>query len=159
MTGSRCGPFTTDNQNRSECSERFSYGIAAQTLILGCVKSKRRENNAPKEWDKYMEKFVCPCCGCRTLDERGVYDICPVCFWEDDAYLVVNNGELKGVRVDNDIPDEALLDVPSGANNGLTLREGRKNYRKFGACDEKMKRHVRKPKENELPQGKTDDFL
>lgn len=140
-----------DNQNRSECSERFSYGIAAQTLILSCVKLKCRENNAPKEWDKYMEKFVCPCCGCRTLDERGVYDICPVCFWEDDAYLVVNNGELKGVRVDNDIPDEALLDVPSGANDGLTLREGRKNYRKFGACDEKMMRYVRKPKENELP--------
>lgn len=105
-----------------------------------------------------MEKFVCSCRGCRTLDERGVYDICPVCFWEDDAYLVVNNGELKGVRVDNDIPDEALLDVPSGANNGLTLREGRKNYRKFGACDEKMMRYVRKPKENKLPQGKTDDF-
>lgn len=98
-----------------------------------------------------MRKFTCPCCGCLTLDERGGYDICPVCFWEDDAYLVINNGELEGIRVDNDIPDEALLDVPSGANHGLTLRQGRENYKKFDACEEEMISHVRKPKKSELP--------
>ena len=27
----------------------------------------------------------CPCCGCLTLGERGGYEICPVCFWEDDG--------------------------------------------------------------------------
>lgn len=101
-----------------------------------------------------MKKFACPCCGCLTLDERCAYDICPVCFWEDDAYLIVNDGELKAVRVENDVSDETLLDVPSGANDGLTLREGRENYRKFGACDEKMKRHVRKPMKSELPKEK-----
>lgn len=26
----------------------------------------------------------CPCCGCRTLDEIGAYEICDVCGWEDD---------------------------------------------------------------------------
>lgn len=28
----------------------------------------------------------CPCCGFRTLaeEERGSFDICPVCTWEDD---------------------------------------------------------------------------
>ena len=32
-------------------------------------------------------KFACPCCGHKTFTEKpnGTYDICPVCFWEDDA--------------------------------------------------------------------------
>lgn len=97
-----------------------------------------------------MGKFACLCCGCLTLDERGGYDICPVCFWEDDAYLVVADGEIKGVLVDKEVSDEDLLDVPSGANHGLTLREGRGNYRKFGACEKSMKKHVRKPRKSEL---------
>lgn len=101
-----------------------------------------------------MGKIACPCCGCLTLDERCAYDICPVCFWEDDAYLVINGGKIKGVRVDNEVSDEELLDVPSGANNGLTLREGRENYRKFGACEESMKKHVRPPHGDELPTDK-----
>ena len=29
----------------------------------------------------------CPCCGFRTLASRGDYDLCPVCFWEDDGDL------------------------------------------------------------------------
>jgi hypothetical protein len=28
---------------------------------------------------------ACPCCGARTLGQRGDYDICPVCWWEDDG--------------------------------------------------------------------------
>jgi hypothetical protein len=28
--------------------------------------------------------FPCPCCGKLTLSENGVYEICTVCFWEDD---------------------------------------------------------------------------
>ncbi len=98
-----------------------------------------------------MGKYACPCCGCLTLDERGEYDICPVCFWEDDAYIVIGDGKIKGIRVDGEITDEELLDIPSGANDGLTLREGRENYRKFGACGESMKKHVRPPRKDELP--------
>lgn len=26
----------------------------------------------------------CPCCGSRVLRERGAYEVCPVCGWEDD---------------------------------------------------------------------------
>lgn len=29
----------------------------------------------------------CPCCGFRTLTESGEYDICVVCFWEDDGSI------------------------------------------------------------------------
>jgi hypothetical protein len=27
----------------------------------------------------------CPCCGYRTLPSRGDYELCPVCWWEDDG--------------------------------------------------------------------------
>ena len=31
------------------------------------------------------EPYTCPCCGHPTLPERGVYDICRECGWEDDG--------------------------------------------------------------------------
>lgn len=34
---------------------------------------------------KSEEKYTCPCCGHRTLDERGAYEICSQCGWEDDG--------------------------------------------------------------------------
>lgn len=31
------------------------------------------------------DSYPCPCCGHRVLDDMpGSYEICPVCFWEDD---------------------------------------------------------------------------
>ncbi|MFL6002579.1 MAG: CPCC family cysteine-rich protein [Nocardioides sp.] len=27
----------------------------------------------------------CPCCGYKTLPHRGEYDLCPVCWWEDEG--------------------------------------------------------------------------
>ncbi len=27
---------------------------------------------------------ACPCCGSHTISERGAYEICSVCNWEDD---------------------------------------------------------------------------
>lgn len=29
--------------------------------------------------------YPCPCCGYKTLSSRAHYDICAVCFWEDDG--------------------------------------------------------------------------
>lgn len=31
-------------------------------------------------------KYTCPCCGYQTLEEEppGTFDICSICFWEDD---------------------------------------------------------------------------
>lgn len=97
-------------------------------------------------------KYKCPCCGYYTLDERGGYDICPVCFWEDDAFLIPAGEEFVGARVKG-VDDDQLLDTTSGANHGLTLREGRENFRKFGACEQEMKKHVRKPRESEYPEN------
>jgi hypothetical protein len=29
--------------------------------------------------------YACPCCGYKTLPDRGAYDLCPVCWWEDEG--------------------------------------------------------------------------
>jgi len=63
----------------------------------------------------------CRCCGSLSIHERGVYEICPVCFWEDDG-----------------LQD---LDTVSGPNH-MTLREGKKNYERIGACSEESLRFV-----------------
>jgi Cysteine-rich CPCC len=68
----------------------------------------------------------CPCCGYHTLSERGGYDICRVCFWEDDGTLEAN--------------------AYSGPNH-LTLGEGRANFSKLGAVTEREVAYV-------LPDGK-----
>lgn len=38
----------------------------------------------PTHLELQHEHLPCPCCGHWTLDELGHYDICEVCFWEDD---------------------------------------------------------------------------
>jgi hypothetical protein len=77
----------------------------------------------------------CPCCGCRTLGERGRFEICPVCFWEDDG---------------QDDHDAAV--VRGGPNGALSLAEARANYLRLGACDEGMVANVRPPCPEELPE-------
>jgi hypothetical protein len=51
--------------------------------------------------------IACPCCGRATLTARGTYQICPVCFWEDDGQ------------------DTADADVMRGGPNHVSLRDGR----------------------------------
>lgn len=92
-----------------------------------------------------MKKYKCLCCGYKTLDTRGEYDICPVCFWEDDAYLIFTEKSIKSLYYDKEPIENELLDIPSGANHGLTLRQGQENYRLFGACEKEMLPYVRKP--------------
>lgn len=55
-----------------------------------------------------LEVFSCPCCGADTLPERNGWDICPVCWWEDDG-------------TDND--DASLY--YSGPNKGMQLTAAR----------------------------------
>jgi hypothetical protein len=81
--------------------------------------------------------FHCPCCGCKTLDQRGDFDICPVCFWEDDGQ------------------DDHDADVVRGGSNGsLSLTQARQNFIRIGACEESMLENVRPPRPHELPEGK-----
>ena len=78
------------------------------------------------------KRFACPCCGYKTYFEEpnGSFDICQVCFWEDDP-------------VQNDDPD------CKGGANRVSLRIGQKNFNDFGACEKEMIKNVRKPKISE----------
>lgn len=70
-------------------------------------------------------EFTCPCCGYKTLQTKGEYDICSICFWEDDPY---QRDEIK----------------ESGANP-ISLIEAQRNYADFGACERDMLENIRKP--------------
>jgi hypothetical protein len=78
------------------------------------------------------EKFACPCCGYKTFTQQpnGTYDICQVCFWEDDPI------QLKD-------PDY------EGGANKVSLRQGQRNFEKYGACEKEMIMNVRPPKTDE----------
>lgn len=76
----------------------------------------------------------CPCCGCKTINRRGDFDICPVCYWEDDG---------------QDDHDADL--IRGGPNGGLSLTVARSNYCRFGACEERFVDKVRLPEHHELP--------
>lgn len=78
-------------------------------------------------------KYKCPCCGFYTFEHRpnGSYDLCDVCYWEDDP-----------IQLDDP-------DFDGGANR-VSLRTARENFLRFGACEEEVIPYVRKPKEDEL---------
>jgi hypothetical protein len=59
--------------------------------------------------------YTCPCCGYPTLDERGVYDICAECGWEDDG---------------QDDHDSAV--VRGGPNGPISLDAARAEYERCG---------------------------
>lgn len=42
-------------------------------------------------------KYFCPCCGYKTLESKppGTFEICEICFWEDDD-LQFNNLDYVG---------------------------------------------------------------
>ncbi|MBR4467284.1 MAG: hydrolase [Clostridia bacterium] len=80
-----------------------------------------------------LPKYRCACCGCYTLSEPagGSFEICPVCFWEDDR-LQLNDPS-----------------YPGGAN-GISLEEARLNYQRFGVSREDLAPYVRPPRKSEL---------
>lgn len=43
----------------------------------------------------------CPCCGYKTIKERGCYDICKVCYWEDDN--IINDDDIYSNSNDKSI--------------------------------------------------------
>lgn len=55
------------------------------------------------------EKVKCPVCGKFEFDDRDDYEICDICFWENEEYQITH-------------PDK------SGANR-MSLNEARKAYR------------------------------
>jgi len=76
----------------------------------------------------------CPCCGCRTLTKRINFEVCDVCYWEDDGQDDGDADECRG-----------------GPNGSLSLRQARANYLRFGACEVSMIENVRPPRPEEVP--------
>lgn len=86
--------------------------------------------------------YPCPCCKNLTLSEPppGTYELCAVCYWEDDA-VQFHNPQYEG-----------------GANT-MSLVVAQEAYLRFGAISEELIPFVRKPSSSELPErsGGRDD--
>ena len=73
--------------------------------------------------------LACPCCGYRTLGEAyGSYEICPICFWEDDPVQLANPA-LRG-----------------GANK-VSLHEAQQSYLAIGVSEARFASFVRQANE------------
>jgi len=71
--------------------------------------------------------YTCTCCGYKTLEEPpGSFEICPICYWEDDT-------------LQREDP------FYTGGANEESLYEAQQNFLKFGASSEKYLELVRKP--------------
>lgn len=77
----------------------------------------------------------CPCCGYLTIDdsEEVIVDICEVCFWQYDETVQNSN----------------YPEIVKGPNR-VSLDTARKNYKLFGAVEERCIPWVRPPREDEL---------
>ena len=92
---------------------------------------------------KPIEMESCPCCGFKTIDKRGDYDICKVCWWED-------YGE------DNENAENKM----SGPNYGISLALGRYNYLVYGLYDPKRTDLMeQKEEENQYNQGRIFEII
>lgn len=50
-------------------------------------------------------KYTCSCCGYRTLEEEpGTYEICSICYWENDE-VQFNDPDFEGGA------NEAVIDI------------------------------------------------
>ena len=72
-------------------------------------------------------QLACPCCGYATLETRGQFEICPICFWEDDGQDDVDAHEEKG------------------GPNRHSLLEGRKSFLLTGVAHPEDHAAVRAP--------------
>lgn len=83
--------------------------------------------NISKRWEP-EKSYRCPCCAYKTLHSRAGYEICPVCFWEDDGQDDHDADEVRG-----------------GPNGSLSLTDARKNFKVFLASQERFREDVRPP--------------
>lgn len=72
--------------------------------------------------------YPCPVCGFLIFDEPpGSYDICPICFWEDDIV-------------------QLAFPLMSGGANTLSLAESQKGFMSAGVSDARFHNNVRPPR-------------
>lgn len=77
------------------------------------------------------DRFPCPCCGHLVFGEpSGTYDICPICFWEDDGF-------------------QLAYPLMKGGANSNSLVECQRDFAQIGACEPRFVGNVRAPKHEE----------
>lgn len=73
-----------------------------------------------------VDHVTCPCCGHLAFQRRGDYEICPICFWEDDLVQIADPWFRGGANKPN-------------------LFEAQRNYSEFGATERRYMSNVRLP--------------
>ena len=83
-----------------------------------------------------MTQVACPVCEYLTFDTEdgfpGSYNICAVCFWEDDACQYED------------------FDYDAGANS-VSVNQAKKNFKECGASEPHLKESCRPPEPGEIP--------
>lgn len=105
-------------------------------FALGCgylVQLDHESLGLPRRHDG---KYRCPCCRSWALDQRGGFELCPVCWWEDDGQ-----------------DDHDATTVRGGPNGAVSLATGRRNFQEFGASELRFKNSDRKPTADESPES------
>ena len=74
---------------------------------------------------------ACPCCGYLVFKERGGWEICPICYWEDDPVQIADPW------------------CPGGANRPC-LEESQRNYAAYGAMEQRFVEYVRAPNSKDV---------
>jgi hypothetical protein len=81
-------------------------------------------------------KYPCPCCGYFMFAEGpGSFEICDICFWQDDLI------------------DLEEMYEPWGPNR-VSLEDGQKNFADFGATEKRFLEHVRSVNTNDVKEPK-----
>ncbi len=131
-------PYAVALDQRTLIPDATDWTVRDGLYELGVlIAQHRRELGHPKA----DERYPCPCCGHLVFVEPpGSYDICPICFWEDDLV------QLRW-------PDY------SGGANQPSLIDAQTNYKKFGAKQERILEHVRSPNSTDTrdPEWRTAD--
>lgn len=74
-------------------------------------------------------KLHCLCCGESTIEERSAFEICPICWWEDDDLQTDDPTFAGGANVVS--LEQSKRDYEeSGANNLESARTGQPRPKK-----------------------------
>ncbi len=99
--------------------------------------------NIAKIIGETIELESCPCCGYRPIRERGNYEICKVCWWEDDGQDNQDSEQIMG-----------------GPNYGISLVMGRYNYLIYGLYDPKRTDLIElKAEKDEFKKGRIFEII
>ncbi len=109
--------------NKCNASILATTFLELNGLCMPCFK-KKNYGRTPKQIGR-VGNSPCPYCGYYILNETpGSYEICEICFWEDDF--------------------EQFKDPTyAGGANAVSLKEAQKNFEKFGCCEKHLIKHVR----------------